>query len=93
LNSAAPEIEKRALIRERRESPKAEGTMADAIKGVLVGVLFGGLSGLGVCVFLIEGTLFFPGDTIAIGAVSCGLLGYFLGDTFFEWLRDNWWNL
>jgi len=31
-------------------------------------------------------------STILIGAAICGLLGFFLGEGFIEWLKENWWN-
>lgn len=61
-----------------------------AAKGLWIGALFGGISGLGVCMFLIEGTLLFPGDTILFGALLFGLLGFLYGETFFAWLKENW---
>ena len=62
----------------------------EGAKGLWVGALLGGLLGLGVCIWLIEGTLLFPGDTMLIGAVVCGLGGFLCGDSFFEWLKDHW---
>lgn len=61
-----------------------------AAKGLWMGALFGGFSGLGVCMFLIDGTLLFPGDTILFGAILFGVLGFLYGETFFAWLRENW---
>ncbi len=46
---------------------------------------------MGVCTFLIEGTLWFPGDTIVAGALICGTLGYVVGEDFIDWLKENWW--
>ena len=65
--------------------------ISDALKGVLLGGCFGGLAGLGACIWLIPGDLLFPGDTILFGAVICGIGGYIGGDAFFEWLGENWW--
>jgi hypothetical protein len=64
--------------------------MGNAIKGLIWGVFLGGLAGLGVCIWLISETLLFPGDTMVAGALICGTCGYIYGDSFFEWLKDNW---
>ena len=56
-----------------------ENDLANVISGVLLGVLVGGGLGLGACIFIFEDTLLFTGDTVLIGAVVCGTLGYFLG--------------
>lgn len=66
-------------------------TIGDAIKGILVGGFFGGLAGLGVCVWLFDSPLLFTGDTIVIGAAVFGVAGYFLGDQFFDWVKEYWW--
>ena len=63
---------------------------AQGAKGLGVGALLGGLMGLGVCMWIIEGTWLFPGDTILIGAILCGLAGFLFGQTFFEWLKVHW---
>jgi ABC-type nitrate/sulfonate/bicarbonate transport system permease component len=63
------------------------------LKGLLVGVPLGGLAGLGVCMWLIDGTLLFPGDTMLFGAILCGVLGFLYGETFFQWLKDNWYHV
>lgn len=62
----------------------------EGAKGLWVGALAGGLVGLGVCMWLIEGTRLFPGDTILFGAIICGVLGFLMGETFFEWLKERW---
>ncbi len=67
--------------------------MTDAIKGVAVGTLIGGVAGLGVCIWIIPETSLFPGDTILAGAVICGVLGQIYGDSFFTWLGENWHQL
>lgn len=64
--------------------------MGNAIKGLIWGAFLGALSGLGVCIWLISGTLLFPGDTMVAGALICGAFGYIYGDSFFEWLKSNW---
>jgi len=69
-----------------------ENYRANVIAGVLLGALAGAGLGLGACIYLIEGTLLFPGDTIVLGAVFCGTLGYVFGEPFLDWLHDNvWW--
>lgn len=64
--------------------------MFDAIKGIIIGAGMGGLAGLGVCIWLLPENLFFPGDTMLVGAIVCGVLGHIYGDSFFEWLGENW---
>lgn len=64
--------------------------MLDAIKGLFIGAILGGLAGLGACIWLIPGTLLFPGDTMVAGAAICGTCGYVWGDEFFEWLKEHW---
>lgn len=66
--------------------------IGDGIKGMLAGVVFGAGGGLGVCVWLIDGNLLFPGDTMLVGAAVCGFLGYAMGDAFFEWVWEHWLN-
>jgi hypothetical protein len=63
----------------------------NGFKGLFVGAFLGGFAGLGVCMWIIEGTWLFPGDTILIGAVVCGILGFLFGQRFFDWLSD-WWH-
>ena len=62
----------------------------EGAKGLWVGALVGGLVGLGACMWIIEGTLLFPGDTILFGAIICSVLGFLMGETFFEWLKERW---
>jgi hypothetical protein len=69
-----------------------EGHVANVVWGVLLGAVVGGGLGLGACTFIIEGTLLFPGDTILAGAILCGTLGFFLGEGFIEWLKENWFS-
>lgn len=61
------------------------------VVGTLLGALIGGGLGLGVCIYIFDEPPFFAGDTILIGAATCGTLGYFLGNGFIEWLKENWW--
>ena len=69
-----------------------EDHFKNLVSGTLLGALAGAGLGLGACVFIFEGTLLFTGDTVLFGAVSCGTLGYFLGDGFIDWLKDHiWW--
>ena len=64
--------------------------LGNVISGVLLGGLVGGGLGLGACIFLIQGTLLFAGDTVLFGAVTCGALGFFIGEDFIAWLKENW---
>ena len=66
---------------------KGEHHLASTISGVLIG----GSLGLGACMFIFEETLLFTGDTVLLGALICGTLGYFLGEDFIEWLKEVWW--
>jgi ABC-type proline/glycine betaine transport system permease subunit len=70
-----------------------ENHLANLIAGTLIGGLIGGGMGLGACMFIFEGTLLFPGDTVLAGALICGLLGLVFGEGFIEWLKENWWWL
>jgi len=70
---------------------REENHLANIITGVLLGAVVGGGIGLGACIFVFEGTLLFTGDTVLIGALTCGILGFFLGESFIEWLKENWW--
>ena len=57
----------------------------DIIPGILAG------AAMGVFVFLIVMPWYplFLGDWIVLGAVVGGPLGYFLGNDFFVWFRDQ----
>jgi hypothetical protein len=68
-----------------------ENHWGNVVAGVLLGALVGAGFGLGACVFVFEDTLLFLGDTVLLGALTCGVLGYFLGEEFIEWLKENWW--
>ncbi len=68
-----------------------ENHIGNIIAGTLLGALCGAGVGLGVCMFIIDEPPLFPGDTILIGAIICGTLGYFWGEGFIEWLKENWW--
>ncbi len=74
-----------------REPPPISEHTLDAIYGLLLGAVIGALAGLGICVWLLAETLWFPGDTMVAGALICGFCGYRWGDDFFEWIKDNWW--
>lgn len=65
--------------------------LANVVTGTLLGALAGGGMGLGVCMFLFDQPPFFTGDTVLIGALVCGVLGYWQGEPFIEWLSENWW--
>ena len=69
-----------------------ENHTGNIIAGVLLGGLIGGGLGLGACIFIFDEPPFFTGDTVLIGAVACGVLGFFLGEGFIEWLKENWWH-
>lgn len=64
--------------------------IGSAISGAFLGALAGGGLGLGVCVFVIEGTWLFTGDTVLFGAIICGTLGMIYGEPFVDWLKENW---
>ena len=64
---------------------------ANSIRGAILGGLIGGSMGLGVCVWMIPETILFPGDTVLAGAIVCGLGGYRYGESFIDWLNENWW--
>lgn len=64
--------------------------MGDAIKGMIVGAFLGAITGLGLGVWLLAETLFFPGDTMLAGAIVCGTCGYLWGDDFFDFVKDYW---
>ncbi len=69
-----------------------ESHSGNLIAGTFFGALAGGGLGLGACMFLFDAPPLFTGDTILFGAIVCGLLGYFLGSGFIEWLKENWWG-
>ena len=82
------------MSRRGKDDPYREpaDSAADAVAGLIWGGLIGASIGLGVCVWVIPGPLLFPGDTMVVGAVACGAGGYFYGDRFLDWLRENaWW--
>ena len=68
-----------------------ENHFGNIIAGTLLGALCGGGLGLGACMFIFDEPPLFTGDTILIGAILGGALGYFLGEGFIEWLKENWW--
>lgn len=67
--------------------------IAHTIWGVILGAFTGATAGLGLCVYVIPGTLLFPGDTIVFGALAFAYFGYRYGEDFFDWLNENWWWL
>ncbi|MBX3423826.1 MAG: hypothetical protein KF752_19900 [Pirellulaceae bacterium] len=69
-----------------------KSNLVNVIAGTFFGALAGGGIGLGACMFLFDDPPFFTGDTILIGAIVCGVLGFFLGAGFIEWLKENWWG-
>lgn len=64
----------------------------DAVVGLIVGAFWGAAPGLGIRLRLLPGAILFPGDTMALGAIVCGVLGYSKGSAFFRWLRDHWFD-
>lgn len=62
------------------------------ITATLLGALIGAAAGLGVCVYLISFTILFPGDTMVFGALLCGTLGFVYGESFVDWLLENFWH-
>jgi len=70
----------------------SENHVENIIAGVLLGAVVGGGIGLGACVFIFDEPPLFTGDTVLIGATTCGVLGFLLGDGFIEWLKENWWH-
>jgi hypothetical protein len=64
--------------------------MGDSTKGMLIGVVLGGLGGLGLCLWVIPTTWLFPGDTMLAGAIFWGAVGLFWGDDFIEWFKEHW---
>ena len=69
--------------------PHNEEHLGNIIAGTLLGALCGGGLGLGACILIFDEPPFFTGDTILIGAVVCGMLGYFLGEGFIEWVHKT----
>ena len=69
-----------------------ENHPGNMIAGVFLGAVVGGGIGLGACIFFFDEPPMFTGDTVLVGAVICGGLGYFLGEDFVEWLKENWWH-
>lgn len=66
--------------------------MHNTIIGLAFGVLIGSGIGLGACMLFFDEPLLFPGDTIAIGGVVCGALGFFVGEPFIEFMKEHWWR-
>lgn len=69
-----------------------ESHLGNVITGALVGALIGGGIGLGACILIFDEPPLFTGDTVLAGALLCGTLGFFLGEGFIEWLKENWWH-
>lgn len=66
-----------------------ESSLGNALAGCFFGALAGGGLGLG-SMLLFDDPPFFPGDTVLIGALLCGVLGLCLGAGFIEWLKESW---
>lgn len=73
-----------------RKTPTREPL--DAVVGLIAGAFWGATLGLGIGVWLVARTILFPGDTMVLGAIVCGVLGYYKGSDFFRWLRDHWFD-
>lgn len=67
--------------------------MGDATKGLFLGMLLGATGGLGVCMWILEDSIFFTGDTVLIGGVLGTIAGFIWGDDFFDFVREHWWQL
>jgi len=65
--------------------------LRDGMTGAFGGAVIGGLGGLGVCTWIIDETILFPGDTIVAGSLICGALGFVFGEPFLDTLREYWW--
>ena len=68
----------------------ALGRGGDAIKAMVFFAIFGGAGGLGLCIWVLEDTLLFPGDTMLVGALVFGTLGFFMGDRLYEVITEYW---
>lgn len=68
-----------------------QNSSSNIVAGAILGALLGATLGLGACTLLFDAPPFFIGDTILIGAVIFGALGYYLGAGFIEWLKEHWW--
>ena len=66
-----------------------ETNMENVIAGTFFGALAGGGLGLGACMFIFDDPPLFVGDTILIGALICGVLGFLYGESFIDWLKEN----
>jgi len=64
--------------------------MENDLKGLFIGALLGAFVGWGLGIWLLTEPLFFRGDTILIGAISCGPCGYLWGEEFFDALLEFW---
>lgn len=64
--------------------------LGDGFAGALWGVFFGGLAGLGVCIWAIDTPPLFPGDTVVIGAALLGLLGFVFGRPLLDLIGEHW---
>ncbi|QDT03949.1 hypothetical protein K227x_23350 [Rubripirellula lacrimiformis] len=71
---------------------EANDRFVHAVAGAMLGSIAGG--GVGIASGLI-----YPGWTVMLfvgfvlaGGLGCSLLGYFKGDAFTDWIRDNLWK-
>lgn len=70
---------------------RTDDDWTNTLTGAFLGALVGSGLGLGACILIFEETLLFAGDTLLLGALICGVLGFVYGDEFIEWLKENWW--
>lgn len=67
-----------------------EDHLGNVSAGILLGALIGGGIGLGACILIFDEPPLFTGDTVLVDALVCGTLGFFLGEGFIDWLKENW---
>ena len=69
---------------------KDESHLQNTIMGVLLGALIGAVFGMSVCFVLFDETPLIVALAIVVGALICGTLGFMFGESFIEWLKENW---
>ncbi len=73
------------------ESPSNENRpdpLSNTIQGVFLGTFIGITVGFGATFYLAGDPFFFTGDIILTCALLFGMLGYFLGEGFIEWVKE-----
>jgi hypothetical protein len=68
----------------------------DHLSNVFTGTLLGALAGFGLAwsagSYVFDAPPLVTGSMILVGALAGGVLGFFLGEAFIEWLREHlWW--